>query len=157
MPLHRLGCRFGSGVKVVFDLTLGHPPDRVWPYLAVLEKRAEFVPQLDEMTRIGTGPVGVGAEWRSVGRMGPWKVSAIDTLTSYEPLSRVGWDTSEPWNARTEYQLTPLDEGSTVIHMAFEADPSGWLRIMDWVPDSMLKRAMISDHRRLEAILDDQR
>ena len=144
-------------MKVVFDLSVGHPLDRVWPYLAVLEKRAEFVPQLDEMTRIGTGPVEVGAQWRSVGRIGPWKVSAIDTLTIYEPVSRVGWDTSEPWNAQTEYRLKPLDDDSTVIHMDFEARPSGWLRIMDWFPDSMLNQAMISDHQRLEAILDDQR
>lgn len=144
-------------MKVAFDLTVGHPPDRVWPYLAELGKRAEFVPQLDEMTRIGSGPVEVGAEWRSVGRIGPWKVTATDTVTVHEPVSRVGWDTSEPWNAHTEYELTPLGEGQTVIHLEFEARPSGWLRVMDWFPDSMLKQAMISDHRRLEAILDDQR
>ena len=144
-------------MKVVANIPVAHPVHSVWPYLAVLEKRSEFVPQLDEMIRIGSGPVGVGAEWRSLGRIGPWKVSATDTLTDYEPESLVAWDTSEPWNAHTEYQLESINDRESVIHLDFEAHPSGWLRLMDWVPDSMLKQAMTNDHRRIEAILDGDR
>ena len=141
-------------MRVVLEVTVAHPVERVWPYLAVLEKRAEFVPQLTEMTRLGTGPVEVGAEWRSVGRIGLWKVSAIDTLTAFEPESLVAWDTSQPWNAHTEYRLEPIDSQTSVIHLDFEAHPSGWLRVMDWFPDSMLTQAMRNDHQRIEAILD---
>ena len=143
-------------MRIVDGFTIGHPAERVWPYLAELERRLEFIPQLVEMKRISTGPVEPGAEWKGVTRVGLWIVASTDRLTDFEPETRVAWETSAPWNARTEYRLEALGDDQSVVHLDFEAHPSGWLGLMDWLPDSLLKRAMSDDYQRLEKLLDEQ-
>lgn len=143
-------------MRIVDDFSIGHPVEKVWPYLTVPEKWLEFIPALVERTRLNTGPVEPGAEWKSVDRIGPWKIEFTDRLAEIEPETRVVWIQSEPWNARTEYRLEPVDDHQSVIHMDFEANLSGWMRLMELLPASMLNRTIRNDYRRLEQHLDEE-
>lgn len=78
-------------VGIVDDFSIQHPAEKVWPYLTVPEKWLEFIPALVERTRIDTGPVEPGAEWKSVDRIGPRKVEFTDLLAEIEPETRVVW------------------------------------------------------------------
>ncbi len=144
-------------MRIVADLPIGHPAEKVWPYLTVPEKWLEFIPSLLERTRVDTGPIEPGAEWRSVDRIGPWKIEFTDKLAEIEPETRVVWIQSEPWNARTEYRLEAVDDHRSVIHVNFEANLSGWMRLMELLPDSTLRRTIRNDYRRLEQLLDEER
>jgi uncharacterized membrane protein len=140
--------------RVSLDVVIGHPAERVFPYLADPARWPEFAPACESRGRIGIGPPEVGSRWAAVDRIGPFRVRFTDELTELEPDARVVWLSTSPWNSRVEYRLLP-DADRTRILARYEGDVAGWLRLVALLPTFVLARILLRDfhglHRRLVA------
>jgi hypothetical protein len=141
--------------RVSLDVDIGHPPERVFPYLADPARWPEFAPAVESRRRIGEGLAAVGSQWAAVDRIGPFRIRFTDRLTEVEPDARVVWLSTSPWNSRVEYRLLPVP-GGTQILAAYEGDVAGWLRLVALLPTSVLTRILLRDFHGLRRCLDDE-
>ena len=86
--------------RVVLDVLLPHPAERVYPLLADPARWPDFAPAVAFRQRIGDGTPDVGSRWWAVDRIGPFRVRFADVLESIEPGERVVWHSTSPWNSR---------------------------------------------------------
>jgi len=143
-------------VKITIEVSMRHPIDRVWPYLLDPERWLEWVPALEQRTRLDDGPIQRGAVWKSVDRVGPFRVAFTDTLVDLEPNRRVAFAQSHPWNGWGEYVVEPTEDGGTHLRVRFEAKPTGVIRFLGWIPDGVSAYVMKKDYDRLERLLDSE-
>lgn len=143
-------------MKINIEVTMGHSAETLWPYLAEPERWVEWIPGLVERSRIDDGPLRAGSIWRSVDRVGPFRVEFTDTLTEIEPMRRVAFEQSAPWNGWGEYLLEPIDVAAALLKVRFEAKPTGAIRFLDWLPDAFSAYVMKKDYARLEGLLNEQ-
>jgi hypothetical protein len=148
------GDRIASEVRrlVTVDATVDQPAERVFAYLADPTSWPEFVPAVVLRRRIDTGPVGIGTTWQATDQIGPFKIHFVDELAEIEPGRQVVWLSSSPWNARTEYVLTPAD-GGTRIRATYAGDIGGWLRLLAWLPGPIVSWILAKDFKRLQELL----
>lgn len=140
--------------RVTLDVRMAHPPERVFPYFADPGRWSEFAPAVAFRQRIDDGPPEVGSRWWAVDRIiGPFKVRFADELESIEPLRRVVWHSTSPWNSRVEYVCVP-DGAGTRVHADYEGDVAGWLRLVALLPTFVLARILMRDFRGLTGVLE---
>ena len=138
--------------RVSLDVTIGHPPERVFPWLADPARWPAWAPAVVERRRIGDGPLAAGSEWAAVDAIGPFRIRFIDTLVHLEPDERVVCDSSTPWNSRVEYRLLPHPDGTRIL-ARYEGDVSGWLRLVALLPTVVLARILMRDFHCLRRLL----
>jgi Polyketide cyclase / dehydrase and lipid transport len=138
--------------RVTVRAAIDQPAERVFAYLAEPTSWPEFVPAVVFRRRIDTGPVRIGSTWQATDRIGPFRIHFIDELAEIEQDRRVVWISSSPWNARTEYVLTPAD-GETRIRATYEGDIGGWLRLLAWLPGPIVAWILAKDFERLQRLL----
>ncbi|MCW3491767.1 SRPBCC family protein [Microbacterium sp. SSM24] len=139
--------------RVVLEAHLPHPPERVYPYLADPARWPDFAPAVAFRQRIGDAPAEVGSRWWAVDRIGPFRIRFADVLESIEPVERVVWHSSAPWNSRVEYVCLP-ERGGTRVHAAYEGDIAGWLALTALLPGFAWRRILLRDFRGLTRLLD---
>lgn len=142
-------------MRTIFTVTLDHPVEVVWPYLAEPEKWLEYTPSLAERTRLDNGPIAPGSIWRSADRIGPVRVHFTDELIEMEPMRRVVWKQSAPWNSEVEFRLESVGKATTV-HIDFTGRPSGKIRWLDLVPDPLATVIYRNDMKTLASLLDQR-
>lgn len=140
-------------MRTIFSFRFDHPLERVWPYVAEPERWLEYTPALLERTRIDSGPIRPGSTWRSVDRVGPVGVEFTDELVELEPHRRVVWKQSSPWNSRAEFTVEPVGE-ETTLHVDFEGRPSGTIRWIGLMPDSLATKVYQNDMKTLAGVLN---
>jgi len=138
--------------RVTVEATIDRPVERVFAYLADPTSWHEFVPAVVLRRRIGSGPVVIGSTWEAIDRIGPLKIRFIDELAEMETGRRVVWESSSPWNARTEYVLEPTASG-TRVRARYQGDIGGWLRLLAWLPGPVVSRILRQDLTRLGRLL----
>ena len=141
-------------MNIAIEVNLRHSVELLWPYLADPERWPEWIPALEERTRLDDGPLQPGSTWKSVDRVGPFRVEFTDKLVEIEPMRRVVFEESAPWNGWGEYLLEPTDEGGATLRVRFEAKPRGTIRFLGWLPDALSTYVMKKDYQRLERLLD---
>jgi uncharacterized protein YndB with AHSA1/START domain len=143
-------------MKVAIELKMRHSVEVLWPYLADPETWPEWIPALVERTRLDNGPLQPDSTWKSVDRVGPFRVEFTDKLIEIKPMRRVVFEQSDPWNGWGEYLLEPIDENKAMLRVRFEAKPTGVLRLVDWLPDAFSAYVMKKDYLRLDNLLDKE-
>jgi len=139
--------------RVIVTARIGHPPERVFDYLADPTKWHEFSPAVVLRRQIDEGDPRIGTRWTAIDRVGPFKVHFTDELIAYEVNHRVTWDSSSPWNARTDYTCERTASG-TSVRVSYEGDVDGWLRILSWAPSAVIGKFLSRDFVRLQARLN---
>lgn len=138
--------------RVVLDVHLPHPPERVYPYLADPARWPEFAPAVEFRQRIGDGPPEVGSRWWAIDRIGPFRVRFADVLESVEPGRLVVWHSTSPWNSRVEYACAS-ENGGTRVHAVYEGDIAGWLRVVAFLPAFAWDWILMRDFQGLTRLL----
>ncbi|WP_318354774.1 MULTISPECIES: SRPBCC family protein [Microbacterium] len=139
---------------MTLDVHLDHPPERVFPCFADPGTWPDWAPAVELRERLGEGPAVVGSRWSAVDRIvGPFRVRFWDELEVVEPLERVVWHSTAPWNSRVEYVCAP-DRGGTRVHADYGGDVAGWLRLVALLPTFVLARILLRDFRGLTRLLD---
>ena len=141
-------------MRIDFTISFAQPVEVVFPYLADPSTWGDYVPAVVERSLKTDGPIGPGSTWKSIDRVGPFRVEFTDELVELESDRRVRWRHSPPWNALTECLVEPTESGCDVsVH--FEARLTGKLRWMDLMPDAMATRVLRADFERLRRLLDE--
>jgi uncharacterized protein YndB with AHSA1/START domain len=143
-------------MKVAMEVKMRHSVEVLWPYLADPERWPDWIPALVERTRLDSGAVRPDSTWKSVDRVGPFRVEFTDKLIEIEPMRRVVFEQSAPWNGWGEYLLEPSNEDEAMLSVRFEAKPTGVLRLLDWLPDAFSAYVMKKDYLRLDNLLDKE-
>ncbi len=109
------------------SMTLNHPPDTVFDFLADFENEPAWNPACISVTKTSPGPVASGATY--VGRMR--KIGAVQmTLDAHEPHRRfVTSERSRMAVGRFEFRLMPHADGT---HVTVDAQlaPRGPFRLL---------------------------
>ena len=109
------------------SMTLNHPPERVFDFLADFENEPAWNPECISVTKTSPGPVATGATY--VGRMR--KIGAVQmTLDSHEPHRRfVTSERSRMATGRFEFRLMPHADG-THVEVDARLTPRGPFRLL---------------------------
>jgi hypothetical protein len=139
--------------RIEVTARVDHPVERVFPYLADPLLWHEFAPAVVFRRQIGDQPPDIGTRWMATDQIGPFRFHFVDELAELEPMSRVRWISSAPWNAWVEYQCTPETDG-TRIEATYEGDVVGLLRVLvGWLPTAVFGWILSRDFRRLDRVL----
>jgi hypothetical protein len=139
--------------RIEVTARVDHPVERVFPYLADPLLWHEFAPAVVFRRQIGDQPPDIGTRWMATDQIGPFRFHFVDELAELEPMSRVLWISSAPWNAWVEYQCTPETDG-TRIEATYEGDVVGLLRVLvGWLPTAVFGWILSRDFRRLDRVL----
>jgi uncharacterized protein YndB with AHSA1/START domain len=142
--------------RVETEARLDHPIERVFAYLADPLRWHVFAPAVVLRRQLDDGQPGLGTRWAAVDRVGPLKVRFVDELVAYEPGRHVAWQSSAPWNARTEYHCQPAG-GSTMVRAIYDGDVDGWLKALSWAPTRLIAWFLARDLKRLDGVLTKER
>ena len=139
--------------RIVVTARVDHPIERVFAYLADPLRWHEFAPAVVFRRQIGDRPPDVGTRWMATDQVGPFRFPFLDELAELEPMRRVVWISSAPWNARVEYRCTREMDG-TRIEATYEGNVVGLLRVLvGWLPTSVFGWILSRDFRRLNRVL----
>jgi hypothetical protein len=139
--------------RIEVTARVDHPVERVFPYLADPLLWHELTPAVVFRRQIGDQPPGVGTRWMATDQIGPFRFHFVDELAELEPMSRVLWISSAPWNAWVEYRCIPETDG-TRIEATYEGDVVGLLRVLvGWLPTAVFGWILSRDFRRLDRVL----
>jgi hypothetical protein len=139
--------------RIVVSARVDHPVEQVFTYLANPSLWHEFAPAVVFRRQIGDRVPDVGTRWMATDQVGPFRFHFFDELAALEPMRRVVWISSAPWNARVEYACTSETSG-TRIHATYEGDVVGLLRLLvGWLPAGVFGWILSRDFRRLNRVL----
>lgn len=141
--------------RVKLDVTIDHPPARVFPWLANPARWPEFAPAVVERRPVDDGPPTVGSRWAAVDQVGPFRIRFNDELVALEPDALVVWDSTTPWNSRVSYRLLPHPDGTRILAL-YEGDVAGWLRLVALLPTVVLARILRRDFHGLQRCLVEE-
>jgi hypothetical protein len=141
--------------RVRLDVTVEHPPARVFPWLADPARWPAFAPAVVERRPVADGSPIVGSRWAAVDRIGPFRIRFTDELAALEPDTLVVWDSTTPWNSRVVYRLLPDPQGTRIL-AHYEGDVAGWLRLAALLPTVVLARILLRDFHGLRRCLAEE-
>ena len=146
------------------------PPDRVFAYLADLERHVEWSGELSfglEKLRIATpGPLKAGSVFKSVGLLSSKAgVEDTSTITEILPHSRLAWETvsegaGQQNTFRWAYTLEPQGDGTKLTYALIERHFSPkplplWFPALLWLVDrKVFAREMTGGLKRIKEALE---
>jgi uncharacterized protein YndB with AHSA1/START domain len=133
-------------------ISVGRPPDVVYPYLVEPEKQALWsgVP----MRRLTDGPLGPGSRMEVNFGRGPMKAVLGLEMTAVEPGRRVAWKSlSGPIRWTGEYTLTPTELG-TDISQTGQLEFTGLWRAVEGLVGAEIKSGEIKELEKLKAVIE---
>jgi ligand-binding SRPBCC domain-containing protein len=98
--------------------TIQAPPEVVWPWIANLDKHAEYSPKPYRVVLVSGPPGAVGATYKSVGAIpGDKNHENSVEITESVPSSRFALRAEDKLGVFTNtYELRPVDGGTEVTH-----------------------------------------
>jgi uncharacterized protein YndB with AHSA1/START domain len=139
----------GAAVNIDFEYLFGQPVERVFPVMADIERRPEWVALALERTSLTDGPVGAGSRYRATDQYPGRRAEFVHEITAYEPNRLLG----ESWGGPLPGQMITRfveDGASTKLIVSMEINPSGNLKFVAPLMKGWLVRALMKDYRKLE-------
>ena len=146
------------------------PVDRVFDYLADLERHVEWSGELsyglEKLQRVTPGPLKAGSVFKSVGRLSSTAgVEDTSTITEIEPHNRLAWETvsegaGQQNTFRWAYTLEPQGDGTKLtyflIERHFRPKPLPlWFPPLLWLVDhKVFAREMTGGLKRIKEALE---
>jgi len=107
-------------------------PEQVFDYLSDITKHGEWSPKAYSATPLGSGPVGVGTKYRSVGWLPKDSKHENEVeVTSYDRPRHFGWTAMDEGQAfKSDFTLTPAHGGTRVERVTEMPKPGGMLGVV---------------------------
>ncbi|HEX9067458.1 MAG TPA: SRPBCC family protein [Ktedonobacterales bacterium] len=136
------------------DLQINRPVEAVFAYLTDVTTYTRWQSQLVDYRQTSAGPLAVGSTGIAVRTVmgqkneSTWQVTALVPNTTYTVKS-----TSGPLTYEIAHTLQPAGN-STRLHVHFQAQPTGLLKIAEPVMAGAIKRDLEDGHHQLKALLE---
>ncbi len=115
---------------------------------------AEWQGQVVEWEQLSEGPLGVGSQFRVVGRFLGRRIEVVTECTAYEPNARYAFKTiSGPIKVRTAFTFDSI-EGGTKVTESIDAEFGGFFGLADPLVARMLGRQFATNLGNLKDLLE---
>lgn len=135
-------------------VTIGRPPEELWPYLVEREKQALWtdVP----MQPLTEGPTAVGTRQRVSFGEGPLRASLDLEMTAVDAARRVAWTTVSTggihWEG--EYLLEPQGSGGTRLSQHGTLRFRGLWRLAEPIVGAEIRRNEVAELEKLKRVVE---
>ena len=154
--LARLAQR-GRGIDPVMHTTVVvHAPiERVWAYVADVERQPEWMREMQAVRLLTPGPVGRGTRGEATVRIAGIAVTDPVTVDVFEPPRRFGISHDGLFGGGGIITLVPLGSGTeTAVHWAERLVPPILPRLGAVLQSPVLSRIFQSDMERMRDIVE---
>ncbi|HEX9339587.1 MAG TPA: SRPBCC family protein [Thermoplasmata archaeon] len=113
-------------------------PDRVFAVLTDLGRAQQWMPSIQKIDPLTSGPFVIGTSWRETRAAGKRTLESMVRVTALEPPTRLGLEVdSKPMKGHLEFRLTPRG-GGTEIQYEAEMRGKGLFRLMSGAMNRMM-------------------
>ncbi len=128
-------------------------PAQVFSFLVDPQKLLLWQSGLIESEMLTPAPVGIGARFREVRRMGPRKTEIRAEISEFEPNRCLATRTETKPEARVRYELEPED-GGTRLRYAFSLHAAGLMRLMEPMIGRSIRKGTEADLAKLRQLVE---
>lgn len=138
------------------EIHVNRPVDVVFAYLTDVTTYTSWQTGLVEYRQTSAGPLAVGSTGVAVRTVmgqraeSTWQVTELTPPTTYTVKG-----TSSPLAYEIAYTLRSADDG-THLHVRFQAQPTGLLKIAEPVLAGSIKRDVEEGHQHLKTLLESE-
>ena len=128
--------------------------EETWKLMSDIRRLPEFVDDIDEMTVVPDGDVGVGYTYRAIEGIPPFKSEVTWSVTDFQPMRhQVHHGEDGMMRMDLTVDVVPLDD-SRQLTLTVDLQPRWFVRPLNWIlwPALMRKRAQASMDRTMENI-----
>jgi hypothetical protein len=116
---------FGNEATVENSVDIGRPPEVVFDYASDMRHELDWNPDVESMSKITDGPIGVGTKFQA-----KWKQSepVVVECVRFDRPNGLTLDNGGSIEARVDISLTPQGAGTHFVSR-FRARPHGAMRL----------------------------
>ena len=154
--LDRLARR-GRGPDTVMHMTVAvdAPIERVWAYVADVERQPEWMREMKAVRLLTPGPVGEGTRGEATVRIAGIAVTDPVTVDLFEPPRRFGIRHEGLFGGGGVITLVPVEGGAaTAVHWAEQLVPPIFPHLGAVIQRPLLTRVFQGDMDRMRAIVE---
>lgn len=133
---------------------VGRPVEQVFAFLMDMSKLTSWQANLVKSEQLTEGPLRTGSRFREVRRIGKQESEIQGEITALEPNKRLETRTVTQPLARVSYLLEP-EHGGTRLTYKFALVINGWMRLLEPMIASSIKKDTAADFGRLKRILEN--
>ncbi|HEV2461089.1 MAG TPA: SRPBCC family protein [Ktedonobacterales bacterium] len=139
------------------EIRINRPVEDVFAALTDLTTYPRWQPGLMEYRQTSAGPLAVGSTGIAIRTVmgqrteSTWQVTELTSPTTYTVKG-----TSSPLAYEIAHTLQPAGDDDTTLHMRFQAQPTGLLKIAEPVLAGAIKRDFEEGHQHLKALLEGE-
>ncbi len=129
------------------------PIERVFAFIVDEKNLRNWQTGLVENELLTEGPLRAGTRFREVRRMGPRDAEIQGEITDFVPNQLFGTRTLTEPKVTASYALEQAD-GGTRIRYRFTMQSSGWMRLLEPIFATSIKKDSAADLAKLKRILE---
>jgi carbon monoxide dehydrogenase subunit G len=124
-----------------------------WEVLTDPTRAPEWVPFVSDASV--QGPPGVGRQLTVTGSLLGISMDTSQTVDTWEAPHRYGWCADEPFPTRLRVRLAEIDETTTDIRAAIEAEPGRFVSVGARLANRTIRRQFARSADRLVALAEE--
>jgi len=132
---------------------INRPVEQVFAFLADAKNLRTWQSNLVENEQLTEEPLGVGTRFREVRRMGPRQSEIQAEITVFEPNKRFATKTLTKPQVTVNYAFE-AEDGGTRLTNKFVMLTSGFMRLLEPLIASSIKKDTDSDFEKLKRVIE---
>jgi len=143
-------------IKIENSVVINRPIEDVFAFTTDIEKRTQWMGELQESKKTSEGPLGVGTTFTSVVGFLGRRIETTMEVTEYEPNRKLGFkSTSGPIPSEVALTFESI-EGGTKVTIALQGEVGGFFKVAEPIAARMFKRQRAADMNNLKDLLEAQ-
>jgi carbon monoxide dehydrogenase subunit G len=145
-------------IKIDSSTQVARPRDEVFAFLTDIENIPRWQSGVVQSRPISEGPFRVGYQYRETVKAGPWKLSALCTVTDVKPNERFTFvmTSDGPLDCEARFDLQPV-AGGTRVTVQGTARLKGVWRLLQPMMASELRKETKAELETLRRLLESDR
>jgi uncharacterized protein YndB with AHSA1/START domain len=142
-------------VRIEVDTTINRPAEKVFDYMADIDRQPEWVAPMTESQKTSSGPTAVGTTYRQVAKFMGRSMELNCELTGYEPPTLYAFTAKNgPMHMEMRFTLTPEGPDTTRVTQVVEGESAGFFKLADPILARSMKKQFVADLETLKTILE---
>ncbi len=123
---------------LILDRTINASPERVFSVIADLDQARAWMPTIEKIDGVSSGPFGAGTSWRETRRAGKRMFESTIRITTFDPAKRLAlMVTGKGMTGQMRFTLAPSGS-ATRVHYEAEMKGRGLMSLMTGTINRMM-------------------